>query len=280
MKLEGKKLEGKKAVVTGGSRGIGKAIARAFLEEGASVAITGRNQDELEKTAEELSSFGPVRSFKADISREQDARHMISEVLAAFGGVDILVNNAGIQGPIGRFWEVDFEDWVENIKVNCIGTARCVRQVLPIMISRKKGKIINLSGGGATSPRPYFSAYGTGKAAIVRFTETLAEEVRDYSIDVNAIAPGAVNTRMLEEVLEAGGAKAGEKELQEARQRSETGGVSPFAAAALAVFLASPESDGLTGRLVSAVWDDWRQFGPDRIREIMSGNLYTLRRVS
>ena len=275
------KLKGKSAIITGGSRGIGKAIARAFLEAGASVAIAGRNQDELEKTGVELSKFGPVRSFRADISSEEEVRQLVSEVLRTFGTVDVLVNNAGVQGPIGRFWEVNFEDWVENIKVNLIGTARCTRQVLPVMISQKAGgKIINLSGGGATSPRPWFSAYSTGKAAIVRFTETLAEEVKGYRIDVNAIAPGAVNTRMLEEVLEAGGEKAGGKEFHEARGRSEKGGTPPDMAADLAVFLASPESDGLTGRLISAVWDDWRQFSRERITEIMLGNLYTLRRVS
>jgi len=274
------KLKGKSAIITGGSRGIGKTIAKAFLEAGALVAIASRNQDELEKSGAELSKFGHVRSFRADISREEDIRQLVSEVLRTFGSVDVLVNNAGVQGPIGRFWEVNFEDWVENMKLNLIGTARCTRQVLPVMIAQKAGKIVNLSGGGATSPRPWFSAYGTGKAAIVRFTETLAEEVKGYHIDVNAIAPGAVNTRMLEEVLEAGGAKAGEKEFSEARGRSEKGGTSPAMAAALAVFLASSESDGLTGRLISAVWDDWRQFSPDRIKEIMSGNLYTLRRVN
>jgi NAD(P)-dependent dehydrogenase (short-subunit alcohol dehydrogenase family) len=273
-------LKSKSAIITGGGRGIGKAIARAFLESGASVAIASRNWDELEKAGEELSKFGPVRSFRADISQEEDVRQLVREVLRTFGSVDVLVNNAGVQGPIGRFWEVDFEDWIENVRVNLIGTARCTRQVLPVMISKKAGKIINLSGGGATSPRPWFSGYGTGKAAIVRFTETLAEEVKEYHIDVNAIAPGAVNTRMLEEVLEAGGEKTGEKEFHEARDRNEKGGTPPDLAADLAVFLASPESDGLTGRLISAVWDDWRQFSPARIKEIMSGNLYTLRRVS
>ncbi len=209
------KLEGKVAIITGGSRGIGKAIARAFLGEGALVAIAARKKDELEKAVEELSRAGSVRGYQADISNEKGVRCLVAEVLKDLGDIDVLVNNAGIQGPIGRFWEVSFEDWSENIKVNLLGTARCTREVLPIMIAKKAGKIINLSGGGATSPRPYFTAYGTGKAAIVRFTEIVAEEVRDYHIDVNAIAPGAVNTRMLEEVLEAG-ERAGEKELKEA----------------------------------------------------------------
>lgn len=273
------KLEGKIAIITGGGQGIGKSIACAFLKEGAMVAVAGRKQNTLDTAIEELSSLGSVLGYRADLSSEKDVKYLVAEVLNDLGSVDVLVNNAGIQSPIGKFWETDFEDWSENIRVNLLGTARCTREVLPIMIARKTGKIINLSGGGAASPRPCFSAYGTGKAAIVRFTETLAGEVREYHIDVNAIAPGAVNTRMLEEVLEAG-SKAGEKEFSEARQRNEQGGTSPEQAAALAVFLASSESDGLTGRLISAVWDNWRQFTPDRIKEIMSADLYTLRRVT
>ncbi|MEW6382162.1 MAG: SDR family oxidoreductase [bacterium] len=273
------KLKGKIAIITGGSRGIGKAIARAFLAEGALVTITGRNQDELARAGEELSRVGAIRSFRADIREEQEIRQLVAEVLNTFGTIDVLVNNAGIQGPIGKFWEVDCEDWADNIKVNLLGTVRCTRSVVPIMIAKKAGKIINLSGGGAAASRPCFSAYGAGKAALVRFTEILAEEVREYHIDVNALAPGAVNTRMLHEILEAE-AKAGEKELRDARERSEKGGTSPELAAALAVFLASSASDGLSGRLISAVWDNWQQFSPDRIASIMSGNLYTLRRVS
>jgi len=273
------KLKGKIAIITGGSRGIGKAIARAFLAESASVAIAGRNQDELTKTSQELSRFGVIRSFRADISEEKDIQKLVAEVLDAFGTIDVLVNNAAVQGPIGKFWEVGFDDWVNNININLLGTARCIREVLPIMIAKKAGKIINLSGGGATAPRAYFSAYAAGKAAVVRFTETLAEELREYHIDVNAIAPGAVNTRMLDEVLAAED-RAGDKELREAKERKEKGGTPPELAAALAVFLASSASDGLSGRLISAVWDDWMRFGPDRIQEVMSGDLYTLRRVS
>jgi 3-oxoacyl-[acyl-carrier protein] reductase len=146
------------------------------------------------------------------------------------------------------------------------------------MIRQRRGKIINLSGGGATSPLPNFSAYAASKAAIVRLNETLAEEVKGFNIQVNAIAPGAVNTRLVDEILAAGPA-AGEEMLARTRRQKETGGVPPEQAAALAVFLASEESDGLSGRLISAVWDDWQSMN-SHIDQIMASELYTLRRVT
>jgi len=146
-----------------------------------------------------------------------------------------------------------------------------------VMIQRGGGKIVNLSGGGATSARPRFTAYASSKAAVVSLTETLAHEVKEYNIQVNAIAPGAVNTRLTDEIL-AAGAAAGEETLERTRRQKETGGVPPDKAAALAVFLASDESDGLTGRLISAVWDDWESM-TEHIDRIMASDLYTLRRV-
>jgi NAD(P)-dependent dehydrogenase (short-subunit alcohol dehydrogenase family) len=140
------------------------------------------------------------------------------------------------------------------------------------------GKIINMSGGGAAYPRPRFSAYSASKAAVVRLTETLSEEVKEFNIQVNAIAPGAVNTRMLEQVLVAG-QDAGEKALTEAKRQKEAGGVPLDVPATLAVFLASDDSNGMTGRLISAVWDDWQGMAK-RIPDILSSDMYTLRRIS
>jgi NAD(P)-dependent dehydrogenase (short-subunit alcohol dehydrogenase family) len=143
------------------------------------------------------------------------------------------------------------------------------------MIKQRKGKIINLSGGGATYPRPNFSAYAASKAGVVRLTETLAEEAKKFNIQVNAIAPGAVSTRLHEQILAAGEA-AGEKALAESRKVKEGGGTSLELPVGLAVFLASDESNGLTGRLISAVWDDWQEMSK-KIPEIMSTDWYTLR---
>ncbi len=187
------------------------------------------------------------------------------------------MNNAGIQPPIGPLVENDPEAWMQAVAVNLFGPFHCTQAVLPGMIARKSGKIINLSGGGATAPRPNFSAYAASKAALVRLTETLAEEVRPFNIQVNAIAPGAVNTRMLEEVLRAG--EAAGDELAAAQRRRVEGGTPPEMAAALVVFLASSASNGLTGKLISAAHDDWRDWDGGRIAELADTSWYTLRRL-
>lgn len=272
------KLEDKIAIVTGAGRGIGKTIALSLAREGAHVVVLSRTQSEIAETAVAIRALDRrALAIKTDISNSEDVDNMVRSAIQEFGRVDILVNNAGIQGPVGPLVENEIDRWIQTIQINLIGVFLCSRAVLPIMMERRQGKIINLSGGGATSPRPYFSAYAASKAAVVRLTETLAQEVKEYNIHVNAIAPGAVNTRMLEEVLAA--AKAtGDKALAGPSHQLPTAGSSPEKAAALAVFLASDESDGLSGRLISAVWDNW-QAVPRYIEDIMSSDLFTLRRV-
>lgn len=272
------KLQNRVALITGGGRGIGRAIALAMASEGARVAIVSRTLPEIKSVAAEADHLGRrAIALEGDVSKPEDVQRMIESTVRELGGLDILVNNAGVQGPIGLVVENDIDQWLEAIRINLWGTFLCARSALPVMMKQRRGKIINLSGGGATSPRPHFSAYAASKTAVVRFTETLAEEVKSFNIQVNAIAPGAVNTKMLQDVL-AAGETAGEKELAEARKQIETGGTSPEKAAALAVFLASDDSNGLTGRLISAVWDDWSEMGK-HIHEIMSSDIYTLRRI-
>lgn len=273
------KLEDKVAVVTGAGRGIGKAIALAFAREGADLVLAARTMTELEETASGVRALGRnALAVKCDVARRGDVTAMVGTALERFGRVDILVNNAGRITPLGPLVDSDPEEWLATISVNLGGVFRCCQAVLPIMLRQGVGKIINLSGGGATSASPYFSAYGASKTAVIRLTETLAEELKEDNIQVNAIAPGAVYTRMTGEILRAGRA-AGEKPLDEASRVQETGGTDPGKAAVLAVFLASDESDGLTGRLLSAVWDDWQSMTPTRVQEIQRTDWYTLRRV-
>lgn len=272
------KLKDKVAIITGGSRGIGKAIASEFLKEGANVVITSRTEDELRKTAAEFESYGyEVLAVKADISKKEHIKNLVNVTIEKFQTIDVLINNAGILGPLGKILDNDIDDWIKTIEINLIGTFLFSREVLPYMIEKKSGKIINLSGGGATYPRPGFSAYSTSKAAAVRFTETLAEEVKEFNIQVNAIAPGAVDTKMLRELIEKK-ELAGEKELKEAKRALESGKATPQKAASLAVFLASSESDGITGKLISAIWDPWRDW--EKIGRVeIDKDLYVLRRI-
>ncbi|HTX19868.1 MAG TPA: SDR family oxidoreductase [Bacteroidota bacterium] len=253
------KLAGKNIVVTGAGRGIGRAIAVAAAKEGARLALLARTSSGLLETRALLGENSGHRCHQVDVADIDAVARVMTAIEEEFGAIDGLVNNAGIQPPLGRFDSVPLHDWIHNIEVNLIGAAACTHDVIPGMVARKKGKIVNLSGGGSTSPRPNFSAYAASKTAVVRFTETIAEELRGTGVDVNAISPGAVNTRMLDEILEmkeASGAEYGQAIL-----RREKGGDDPERAAGLAVFLLSDGSDGITGKLLSAVWDPWNEEG-------------------
>jgi len=272
------KLEGKVAIITGAGRGIGRAIALAFAEEGADVVVVSRTPAEIEATAAEIQGRKQrALAVPADVSSPQDVTTVLQRTIQEFGTMHILVNSAGVQGPIGPMVDNDLEHWTQTVQTNLIGAFLCCRAVLPIMIRQRWGRIINLSGGGATGPRPNFSAYAVSKAALVRLTETLAEEVRPYDVLVNAIAPGAVKTRMLDEVLEAG-EQGGAHELAQARKCREEGGADPRIAAELAVFLASDAADGVTGRLISALHDPWRAWATGEER-VPPSPWFTLRRM-
>ena len=275
----GSALRGKTAIVTGGGRGIGREVALAFAKEGAWVVVASRTPSEIEETAAMIRDIGQRSvAIPVDVSARYAVQDLVARTVHVCGSVHVLANAAGVQGPIGPAVENDPRDWERTIRINLVGTYLCCRAVLPVMMQQHHGGIINFSGGGATSPRPYFSAYAASKAAIVRFTENLAEEVREHGVRVNCVAPGAVNTRMLEEVLAAGEAAGGQALLQ-AQQQLETGGTPPSLVAALAVFLASDASKGLTGKLVSAPHDDWQNWDSERITSLMSAPWLTLRRM-
>ncbi len=191
----------------------------------------------------------------------------------------MVVNAAGSYGPIGPFWEADPEKWVRTISVNLFGAFHLCQAVLPHMIRARRGKIVHFSGGGATSPLPRFSAYGVSKSALVRLTETLAEEVRQFNIQINAIAPGAVDTQLQDEVI-AAGAKAGEIYGRMLRMRESGEGATPRdLPAELALFLCSDASRHLSGKLISAPNDGWQTWDDERLQEVMSTPWFTLRRI-
>ena len=204
---------------------------------------------------------------------------LVADTLKVLGGCHILVNNAGIYGPKGEIESVDWAEWAKAIEINVYGSILMCRALLPHFKAQGYGKVIQLSGGGATNPLPRISAYAVSKAAIVRFAETLAEEVRGTGIDVNAIAPGALNTRMLDEIIEAGPERVGQVYYDRSLKQKESGGAPLDKAADLALFLASAASDGITAKLISAVWDDWEHW-PDHLDELSSSDAYTLRRIA
>ena len=275
-------LTGRSAVVTGSNQGLGLAIAQAFLASGANVLLMARDAANLDRVRADLAARvrpgQTVHALPGDVSRPEDCSAAVERAVSLFGGLVVLVNNAGVYGPMGRLEDVDWKEWEEAVRINLLGTALMCRAALPAMRARGYGKIINLSGGGATGPLPRFTAYAASKAAVVRLTETLAEELRGDGIDVNAIAPGALNTRLLDQVIGAGPEKVGREFHARALKQREEGGVPLEKGAALAAFLASAASDGITGRLLSAVWDDWERLR-ERRQELADSDVFTLRRI-
>jgi NAD(P)-dependent dehydrogenase (short-subunit alcohol dehydrogenase family) len=275
-------LQGRGVVITGANQGLGKVIARACVREGANVFLCARDRDLLESTRAELcadaSSGQLILAHAADVSRPEDVSSLIQSAADLLPSLNGLVNNAGIYGPIGRVEDVDWEHWRQAIEINLMGTVMLCRAVLPLFRRNGGGKIVNLSGGGATAPLPRFSAYAASKAAVVRFTETLAIETRGTGIDVNAIAPGPLNTRLLDEVLAAGPERAGETFYQRSVAQKDDGGAPIEKASELCAFLLSSRSDGITGKLISALWDPWEHL-PDLLAQLDSTDVYTLRRI-
>jgi NAD(P)-dependent dehydrogenase (short-subunit alcohol dehydrogenase family) len=275
------RLTGRQALITGASQGLGLAIAEHFVAAGASIVICAREVDVLERAATGLRErCGPrqeVVTHRCDVSRSDEVQAVVTAAIERFPQLSVLVSNAGVYGPKGSIEDIDWAEWVRSIEINLLGSVLVCRAMVPHLRRLGGGKIVQLSGGGATSPLPGLSAYAASKAAVIRFIETLALELADTGIDVNAIAPGALNTRMLDEVLEAGPQRVGERFYERALEQQRSGGTPLDKGAALAVWLASPASDGITGKLLSAVWDPWHELPSHR--DDLASDVYTLRRI-
>ena len=277
------KLAQRNAIVTGGSQGLGRAIVEAFVREGANVLLCARDEALATETAEAVRAQAPregqlVIAEGCDVSSPEEVEQLFQFADEAFGTLHILVNNAGVYGPKGATDEVDFEEWRRCVDINLHGTLLPCRAAARRFKAAGYGKIVNLSGGGATNPMPNLSAYAASKAAVVRLTETLALELQSVRVDVNAVAPGALNTRLLDEVLAAGPDTVGADFYQRSLKQSKEGGVPLELGADLCVYLASAESDGVTGKLISAKWDPWKHLHEYR-DELGSSDIYALRRI-
>ncbi len=275
-------LENRTALITGANQGLGKAIAYAYVQAGANVLLCARNESKLLDVQTELQSLCKtsqrVETMRADVSKWDDVNRLVSSALTSFPQIHILVNNAGVYGPKGSIEDINWEEWVQAIEVNLLGSVLIARTLLPHFRANHYGKIIQLSGGGATAPLPFISAYAASKAGIVRFMETLAEEVKADGIDVNSIAPGALNTRLLDEILAAGPEKVSRSFYERAIKQKAEGGTPLERGADLAVFLASAQSNGITGKLISAIWDPWEHF-LEHLEDLKNSDIYTLRRI-
>ena len=277
------KLVGKVALITGASQGLGYQIAKRFANEGANLIICSRSKNEIKDVVSELSqNFGNdqrIYGFDCDVSVQVEVDRLFELIENKFDNLDVLVNNAGIYGPLGPIEDNEWSKWVKAIEVNLIGSAYVMRKSIEVMKKQNSGKIIQLSGGGATQPHPNASSYAASKAAVVRLAETLALEVAVFGIEINSIAPGAMNTRLFEQVIEAGADLVGKEFYEKTLKQKESGGSGFDNATNLAVFLACGDSDGISGKLISAIWDDWEHF-PKSIEALNSSDIYTIRRIT
>jgi NAD(P)-dependent dehydrogenase (short-subunit alcohol dehydrogenase family) len=261
-------------LVTGAGRGIGKRLAIGFATAGNRVGLLARSKAELDLAHLEIEhAGGNALRIRADVTDFEQVNAAVDRMRVQFGDVHVLVCAAAIPGPIGPFVDQSPKAWTETIHVNLLGVMNALKAVLPHMIERRSGKIIVLSGPGATGARPNFSALAASKAAVVRLVETVAEEVLDHNIQINCMGPGSTYTHMTDEILRAG-ERAGWKETEEALQTRQTGGVAPEKQIQLALFLASEQSNHITGKLIH-VTDDWKKLNTENIRPEM----FTLRRV-
>ncbi len=249
------KLEGKVAIVTGASRGIGKAIALALAGEGARVVVAARTEREggplpgtIHKTADEIrASGGYALAIKTDVTKEESVEELARKTLQEYGAIDILVNNAGITLP-GKVLDLPVKRWDLVIAVNLRGTFLCTKAVLPTMVKRRSGSIINLSSVVGTRMIMFDVAYGVAKAAIERFTHGLAEELKEYNIAVNALCPSLTDTEGFKQWMPGVDTSGW--------QRPEMWGK-------YAVFLANQNASSLTGRVLSA--EELEELGTDTV---------------
>jgi 3-oxoacyl-[acyl-carrier protein] reductase len=271
---------GRFALITGGSTGLGAHLVRRFWLEGYNVLVVAKNLTAIRSVLDGLHQRNDqsVTALPCDLADAASVASLLNLVNEKISHLDVLVNNAAIQGPIGPLCENELSMWHQTLQVNLFAPVALCQGLIPLMRGSGGASIINLSGGGATGPRPNFSAYATAKAGLVRFSETIAEELKGDGVRVNCIAPGVMKTAMLQEVIEKGGA-SGEREVSIAREVFSNGGVSMDRVADLALFLASDASKGVSGKLVSAVWDNWEDW-PKHLDALSQSDVYTLRRIA
>ena len=251
--------------ITGSSSGIGKFLADSLTVRGHAVCRLARSPQD---------GF----SFQCDVSDWPALQNCATGVARKWQFVDGLICCAAVQEPIGPAMEIDPAAWRSALAANLDGTFFTIRTFYPLLRKTKgRAKIICFSGGGAASPRPNFTAYGVAKAGVVRLVETLAAEWRGQPLDINAVAPGAIFTRMTEQVLARGAAAAGKVEFERASKQSRDNDTQLENVLALIEFLLSPKSDGITGKLISAVWDPWEKL--HEFKNDLDSDIYTLRRI-
>lgn len=265
-------------VITGSSSGIGHIVTEQLLQDGHDVWGLARRKQA--RSTYDSTLRGRFRSSIADVSKASSLLKAASQIEKNWMSVDALITCAAIQGPIGPATASDPTHWSETIRTVLDGTFTSIKALFPLLQgSTQRAKIICFSGGGATSPRPNFSAYAAAKAGVVRLVETLAGEWRDLPVDINAVAPGALPTPMTVQILGAGSAISGRQEHESAERINKLGSEAFEPICGLIRYLLSDRSDGISGKVISAQWDDWPNLQSHR-DELIRSDVFTLRRIT
>jgi len=264
-------------LITGGGSGIGAALSKSLAQDNHQIVICGRREKKLKEVA---NNHKKILYKTCDVSDEQQVVQLKKFVKKSIKYLDVIINCAGVFGPINRFDKTNSNHWKKTFEINTFGTYLIIKHFLDLLLLSKTKKIINFSGGGAFSPFPHYSAYAVSKAAVVRLTENIADELFDYKVHINCIAPGFVTTDLHNETLLAGETAAG-KQYQITKKKLKEGSVPITTPVECVKFLISEKSDGLTGKTISASFDKWNEvFFQESIKKITESDLYTLRRIN
>lgn len=273
-------MQNKTILITGANRGLGLNLAIKFIKKKYIVILCSKNFKNFKKEIKKYNDIDESKIYfiNSDVSKYEDIIKVKKYLKSKIKKLDILINNAARIGPIGEFHKNNNKDWIKTIETNLFGSINMIKISLPFLKKSKRGKIIQISGGGASGPFPNFSAYATSKVAIVRFIETISIELKKYNIDANCIAPGNLKTDLQKKVFEAGKSATGDEyynKINKLLKRKKENFSKPIK---LIEFLISDKSNGISGKLISAVWDNWKIFDKNKLK-LMNQDVYTLRRI-
>jgi 3-oxoacyl-[acyl-carrier protein] reductase len=269
----------RRILITGASAGIGAALVRALAADGHRVLACARRLDKLREVTE---NDRLAASMRCDIGEEGEVRALVTWMRERTDALDAVIQCAGAFGPIGPFETTDSAAWLATLRANVFGTYLVARHTLPLLERGHRPRLLTFSGGGAFGRFTNYSAYATSKAAVVRLTECLADELKERGVAVNAVAPGMVATEIHEATRRAGAERAGAEHFAQTRRVLEEGRGVPMQVPVDCVrFLLSDAADGLTGKTIAANFDPWRE---ERFRaslkDIAVSDVYTMRRIN
>ena len=276
-------LKGRNILISGGTEGLGLSLAKGIVASQANLVICARTKPTLDLVRESLDKLRlkdqKIFCFVTDISKSNDVDELYNNIKSSLGRIDILINNAGVIGPSEKFLESNIDEWKKTFDINFFGSVLMIKKFLPDMIENGFGKIIQLSGGGATQPLQGMTSYASSKVAIVRFLETISKEYFSSGVEFNSVAPGMLKTRLLQQMIEAGPDIIGQKLFTASTKTANEPPSNISLACKLILFLCSDESRGISGKLISAQWDNWMSW-PENIDELMDSDVFTLRRIT